>query len=65
MVSASSNLTFSLLLCVCQMQAKVLLVHLLRSYNFSLPEDYYLKAACNTVLLAPVDGLPCTVTLRQ
>ena len=46
------------------MEAKVVMVHLLRTYNFSLPDNYYLKCASDTPLIQPLELLPCRLTQR-
>ena len=48
-----------------QMEAKVVMVHLLRTYNLSLPTNYCLKLDAEAVTMQPVGGLPCTLTLRE
>ena len=47
-----------------QMEAKIVMVYLLRTYNLSLPEDYCVKLDSKTAAIEPVDQLPCVLTVR-
>ena len=46
------------------MEAKVVMVHLLRAYNLSLPDNYFLKCASDTPLIHPIELLPCRLIQR-
>ena len=66
-VFAMVSIGFQHLLSQCsnylQIEAKVVIVHLLRNFNISLPEDYCLKLA-PTQIMQPVEGLPCFLTSK-
>ena len=46
------------------MEAKVMLVHLLRTFTLTLPEDYKLKVIQYGDLIQP-DEIPLTAVLRE
>lgn len=48
-----------------QMEAKVMLVHLLRTFSLTLPEDYQVKVTQYIELIHPEGEIPCTATLKK
>ena len=47
-----------------QMEAKVLMVHLLRTYHVTLAQDYKLEIG-QAVTIHPKGGVPCTLVARD
>ena len=61
------SLEFAIINCtdpVDKMEAKVVMVHLLRTYHLSLPEDYKLEIG-QTATAHPKGGVPCTLLPRK
>ena len=46
-----------------QMEAKVMLVHLLKTFTLSLPDDYQLKVTQYIELIQPDGAIPCSAVL--
>ena len=59
----SSELS-SLNCCLFQMEAKVLMVHLLRTFHVTLAQDYKLEIKQATTI-HPKGGVPCTLVAKE
>ena len=54
----------SLNCCLFQMEAKVLMVHLLRTFHVTLAQDYKLEIKQATTI-HPKGGVPCTLIAKE